>query len=475
VTHVSCSDSVNHRHADVLIIGAGPAGCAAARLLAAWGHDVLLVTKPASNAARLAESIPPSARKLFDVLGVREAFESADVVRSTGNTVWWGDREMRVESFASGERGWQVTGDIVERILQDAVRVAGARVEHRRVDAEDAVKQRAAFTLDCSGRTGVLARSRRVHEPSQRTVALIGVWRPGARFSVPDRTHTLVESYENGWAWSVPDAAGRRFVAVMVDPQTSALARDRTSRAVYEEEVARTRRFRALLQDAILDDGPFGWDASMYSSTQYAEDSALLVGDAGSFIDPLSSAGVKKALASGWLAAVVTHTCLARPHMRQVALEFFSEREAEMYASFRALTREFLAAAAAGHSHPFWTDRAEHEGARDDFAVKAAFERIRAEPSLSVTRGPDLRVADRAAVSANEIVLEARLVTDRDPRGRRYAFDVDLIALVDLAPSFTQVPDAFDAYNKQHAPVALPNFLGALATAIAKGWLVWRS
>ena len=39
-----------------------------------------------------------------------------------------------------------------------------------------------------------------------------------------------------------------------------------------------------------------------------ASDLHLLAGDAGSFIDPLSSAGVKKALASAWLAAVAVST-----------------------------------------------------------------------------------------------------------------------------------------------------------------------
>ena len=42
----------------------------------------------------------------------------------------------------------------------------------------------------------------------------------------------------------------------------------------------------------------------MYDATRFVDGDVLLVGDAGSFLDPLSSAGVKKALASGWLAAV---------------------------------------------------------------------------------------------------------------------------------------------------------------------------
>lgn len=73
----------------------------------------------------------------------------------------------------------------------------------------------------------------------------------------------------------------------------------------------------------------------------------LLVGDAGSFVDPLSSAGVKKALASGWLAAVAVHTALVRPAMRDAAFRFFAAREREMYASLRAMTERHLGDAAA--------------------------------------------------------------------------------------------------------------------------------
>src|SRR5262249_36288198 len=145
-----------------------------------------------------------------------------------------------------------------------------------------------------------------------------------APFDVPDATHTLIESYADGWAWSVPDPAGRRFVAVMVDPRTSALHRGDDARAVYLAEITKTTKFRGLLKSAVLAAGPAGWDASMYSACRYVDGSVLLVGDAGSFIDPLSSAGVKKALASGWLAAVAVHTALVHPEMRSHALEFFN-------------------------------------------------------------------------------------------------------------------------------------------------------
>ena len=43
--------------------------------------------------------------------------------------------------------------------------------------------------------------------------------------------------------------------------------------------------------------------------------------------------------------------------------------------------------------------------------------------------------------------------------------------LVELAPDHRQVPDLYEAYNRQCAPVSLPDFLGALSVLLAKGAL----
>ena len=166
-----------------------------------------------------------------------------------------------------------------------------------------------AFVLDCSGRTGLIARARnlRRYDDGPTTVGLAGEWRSDA-WDLPDASHTVVESYADGWMWSVPTADGIRHVSAMIDPQRSDLARGGSSRDVYLAEIGKTRAFKRLLAAASLVAGPSGWDASTYGAREYAGDDWLLVGDAASFIDPLSSAGVKKALASAWLAAVAVHT-----------------------------------------------------------------------------------------------------------------------------------------------------------------------
>jgi flavin-dependent dehydrogenase len=468
---------------EILVLGGGPAGCTAARLLALWGHAVRLVARPpVDGTVGLAESLIPSCGKFFDLLGVRDAVDAAGFVRTTGNTVWWGRDKARVENFAGGTWGWQVTAPRLDAVLRRAALDAGARLEERAATPEEAAALPARFRIDCSGRGGLLARVRagRLIEPGHRTIALSAVWRSPEPWALADPSHTLVESYADGWVWSVPIDGCRRAVAVMVDPRTSTLTRGEGAQATYLAEIHKTRQMRELLTRAEQESGPTGWDASMYCSTHYAGEDWLVAGDAATFVDPLSSAGVKKALASGWLAAIVVHTVLARPEMAPAARQFFADREAEMYASYLALTRHYLHEAAGGEARPFWAERAERgewdqrraREAGERAAIQAAYDDLRAAEALRLTAGPDVRVEPRPAIAGSEIVLEARLVTPDEPAGARFLYDIDVVTLLELAPTCRDVPALYDACVKQVGPMDLAAFLTALATAVARRWLV---
>ena len=291
---------------------------------------------------------------------------------------------------------------------------------------------------------------------------------------MPDDSHTLIESYEDGWMWSVPIGNGVRHIAAMVDPQRSELARGGSAADVYLAEIDKTRVFRDLVVNARLADGPRGFDASPYRASAYAGERWLLVGDAGSFIDPLSSAGVKKALASGWLAAIAVHTAITNPSMRAHAFEFFSAREHEIEQHLSRESRRFLAGAAAGHHHPFWDERSDDGEARtaDADEIRRAFDELKARDSFRARIGPAVSVQPRPCIRGHEIVLEPHLVSSRHPGGIRYVRNIDLVALVELAPGPSQVPDLYEAYVRKAGSAPLPDFLFAVATAVARGWLV---
>jgi flavin-dependent dehydrogenase len=483
------------QHVDVAIIGAGPAGSTAARQLALWGHSVAVIGRPPRRA--LGESLPPSCTKLFDRLGIREAIDQAQFIRASGNTVQWAGQPMRVEPFEPGVLGYQVSRERFDAVLASSARDAGALVIDdatvRDVEREagvwlvayDRASQRetvrAPWLLDCSGRSGVIAkRELRAPTASARTTAIVGVWESNRPWPIDDDTHTLVESYSGGWAWSVPVARGRRYVTVMLDPKVSEVpARGQLPNA-YRAELARTRMVGSLVQSATLVELPWGCDASPYGATEAARDGALLVGDAASFVDPLSSFGVKKALASAWLASVAVHTCLLDSTMTNVALGFFSRREREMYEQLQRQSASLSRQAAGAYDSDFWRGRVDgaieelpqgldETALRSDHRIVEAFEELKRRSSVRLRGSDSLRVIERPTVRGNRIVLDEHLVARDIPNGARYFRNVDLVVIAQLASQYDQVPDLFDAYNaftRAAPPAPLPDFLGALSTLI---------
>ena len=65
-----------------------------------------------------------------------------------------------------------------------------------------------------SARAGVAAR--RFRRPGLRMYALVGEWR-AEEWELPDPTHTVVEAYDRGWAWSVPVSPTVRHAGLMID------------------------------------------------------------------------------------------------------------------------------------------------------------------------------------------------------------------------------------------------------------------
>src|SRR4029077_6087096 len=151
--------------------------------------------------------------------------------------------------------GYQVFRPDFDRVLLDSAASAGARVQTgARVRHVAFAEQRAAvdydhegrasriearLVLDCSGRAGVVARWFRRVQPGHRTYALVGVWERDT-WDLPDDTHTVVETFEEGWAWSVPISATVRHIGVMVGPHSAGQVGVAGSEQRYSDAIKKT-------------------------------------------------------------------------------------------------------------------------------------------------------------------------------------------------------------------------------------------
>ena len=314
-------------------------------------------------------------------------------------------------------------------------------------------------------------------------MALCGIWRSKSHWDLPGESHTLVEAHAGGWAWSVPVSPSVRHVAFMIDPgertignggnSIAASQQPRTGMggahlssgkhigAAYLGELAKTRAFRDIFHCGTLETAPWGRDASAYSSSRYCGPGFLLAGDAGTFIDPLSSFGVKKAMVSAWVGAVVANTWLRNPAMRQAALQFFEDRERQVYESYReqsaAWYRNRAASAEDPDREPFAApaDRESPAADPDREAAQRALEDLRARPSICLRRGAQVRMEQRPGIEGREIVLRDVLVAPGLSESLDFIDSVSLPRLVELAELYSQVPDVFEAYNRVYPPVPL--------------------
>jgi 2-polyprenyl-6-methoxyphenol hydroxylase-like FAD-dependent oxidoreductase len=475
-----------------------------------------VLTKAPDAGRGAAESLPPSTRKLLATIGVLDRVERAGFYRTTGNTVWWGERHGDVERFdasPAGEgvdatvHGYQVLRPVFDHLMLTAASDAGARVigdayvqrvhlpaidsvtgnvlplvDYQR-EGQPAATMTCQYVLDASGRGGVIARQGlRVHQSGFRTQAFIGVWRSASGWNVPDPTHTLVETYEDGWAWSVPLSSTLRQVGVAVDGATTRIARGPTLHETYRAELRKARHLGDLMSNATLD-RVWACDATCFKAREYGGSRFLLAGDAGSCIDPLSSFGIKKALASAWVGAIAINTCIRHPKRSSAALEFFSNWERDVYNANLRRSVAFAREAYQRHAHPFWAGRADVtvDGEAEELDeerlfrakdVQSTFESLKESAAVTFTRSDRVCVKSLPVIRDREIVVADAFALPEFPRGLRFIAGIDLLSLSDLACGYRQVPDIFDAYCGAHgSAVALPNFLGALSLLVARGIL----
>ena len=454
---------------DIVVAGGGPAGATIAHQLAGFGYRVVLIEKRRFPRHQIGESLTPSILPLLDFLGVRTQVEQAGFLRMAGHSVCWGSPRPRTAYYSSDHhrRGFQSVRADFDLILLNQARQAGVRVVEGqpvrdvRPDGEHGVtvrygsgeRIRAEFCVDATGHAGIYARHNlRQRDSIFQTLALTGYWQNAGNPPGVDFANTLLEAYADGMVWSVPLHTGERNVTLLLDWRHSHAIKRVGLQRFYIEELRKATYVSGFLADAHLPHPPQVFDASLYTARQFVAGRTLLVGDAGLFIDPLSSEGVRKAMASAITGAVVVNTILQRPVMQSQAAELYEAGQRDTYRSHYQQSARYYAEEGRWPDRPFWQHRClrlePDAGPAAPQQPSTAFSPFDSQPVSHVMVTPDLRIQERPVIEGSYVELRPAVVTPRYPRGLRFLSGVNVPALLRCVQTQRAVPDILAAYQR---------------------------
>jgi geranylgeranyl reductase family protein len=362
--------------AEVIVVGAGPAGSTVATYLARAGVDVLLLEKTEFPREKVCgDGLTPRGVKQLIDLGI-DTSEEAGWVRSRGLRIL--TQELTLELDWPDLTSYPPYGvsrtrhdfdDMLAKLavkagarLQERTTVTGAVTDERtgRVIGVEAkvgpekrpVSYRAPLVLACDGVSARLALSVGIEKTDKRPMGVaVRQYYKSPRHDDPfieghlelwDKSDPRHPKLLPGYGWAFPLGDGTVNVGLGM-LSTSKAFRSTDYRALLRQWLDGTpEEWGYREENAVGKVGGAGLPMG-FNRTPHYRDGLLLLGDAGGMVSPFNGEGISAAMESAQLAAEAVIQALARPEgpSRERALQGYPVAVAELMGGYYQLGNVF--------------------------------------------------------------------------------------------------------------------------------------
>lgn len=351
---------------DVLVIGGGPAGSAAALRLATSGAAVVLIERSEYASFRIGETLPPASTILLNQLQVSSLLIESDHLPSPGTVSIWGGEEPYENDFVFGPygNGWHLNRQLFDKAFAEAAGGSGASIFcnsrilrciqenegwHAQVQtAQGRIDLHARWVIDASGRSSWFSRRQgSTRLAFDRLVGLVGLF----EFSDED-PRTYIEALSTGW-WYSAMLPGNRGIAVFFTDIDLYDFSPQGREILWKNQFAQSVHTRQRLGFAKFIGGTSVVSAASTILSEVVGDRWLAVGDAACTIDPLSSQGISQAISSGLEAA-----CTILDPQPDESAARYSHRVKSQYQDYLRTRHNFYSVERRWPKSLFWMRRA---------------------------------------------------------------------------------------------------------------------